>query len=365
MWLVSATSQPVALERMQCSLARLHLLPSSAMCNFARAHYATPHRTTPQNTTPRHATSRRTTPRNTTPHHTTPHHTTPHHTTPHHTTPHHTTPHHTTPHHTTPHPEYSPALPMGWVPGAKPRMTGPGRHPMGGVLTVSGVRTPPCQTPPSRSPRPPSTGCQGSGKGQRPLERTADPASPSSPLARPPCTQGPQRSSGTRLPRAERPHATCHRPCAPAGAPTLPVTPLPCPSAPPPTSSLAASSVEAPTLTWGDAAGPERVCGVCEWVREGKSVDTVRRNGRTCCRVAAKMPPTTGEGSPQPPGMGGVAPLVERFEATPPLRAHHLVPDFVWVHRNVFAGFQEYFNFAQPLWAPVRLDTLVKVSNIL
>ena len=27
-----------------------------------------------------------------------------------------------------------------------------------------------------------------------------------------------------------------------------------------------------------------------------------------------------GEGSPQPPGMGGVAPLEERFEATPPLR---------------------------------------------
>ena len=67
-----------------------------------------------------------TTPHHTTPHHTTPHHTTPHHTTPHHTTPHHTTPHHTTPHHTTPHPEYSPALPTGWVPGAKPRTTGPG-----------------------------------------------------------------------------------------------------------------------------------------------------------------------------------------------------------------------------------------------
>ena len=29
----------------------------------------------------------------------------------------------------------------------------------------------------------------------------------------------------------------------------------------------------------------------------------------------------TGEGSPQPPGMGGVAPLVEGFEATPPLRS--------------------------------------------
>ena len=83
-------------------------------------------------------------------------------------------------------------------------------------------------------------------------------------------------------------------------------------------------------------------------------MDTVRRNGRTCCQVAAKMPPTTGKGPPQPPGIGGVAPLVERFEATPPLRACHLVPDFVWVHRNVNAWFQEYINFAHRLGAPVR-----------
>ena len=91
-----------------------------------------------------------------------------------------------------------------------------------------------------------------------------------------------------------------------------------------------------------------------EWVREGKSVDTVRRNGRICCKVVAKMPPTTGRGPPPPPGMGGVAPLVERVEATLLLRARHLVPDFVWVHKNVNAWFQEDFNSAQPLWAPVR-----------
>ena len=76
------------------------------------------------------------------------------------------------------------------------------------------------------------------------------------------------------------------------------------------------------------------------------------------------MPPTTGKGPPQAPGMGGVPPLVERFEATPPLRAPHLVPDFVWVHKNVNAWFQEYVNFALPLWAPVRQDARVKVSNI-
>ena len=43
-----------------------------------------------------------------------------------HTTTEPSTPHYTTPYHTTPHPEYSLALPTGWVPGAKPRTTGPG-----------------------------------------------------------------------------------------------------------------------------------------------------------------------------------------------------------------------------------------------
>ena len=63
-------------------------------------------------------------------------------------------------------------------------------------------------------------------------------------------------------------------------------------------------------------------------------------------RWQLKCLPRRGRGPHNPPRMGGVAPLVERFEATPPLRARHLVPDFVWVHRNVLAWFQEYFNFA-------------------
>ena len=73
---------------------------------------------------------------------------------------------------------------MGWVPGAKPHTTGPGHHPMGGVLIVSGVRTPQCQTPPLGSPRPPSTGCLGSGIGYRPLVRTVGIASRSPQRAR-------------------------------------------------------------------------------------------------------------------------------------------------------------------------------------
>ena len=43
------------------------------------------------------------------------------------------------------------------------------------------------------------------------------------------------------------------------------------------------------------------------------------------CRWAAGATLPKGEESPQPPGMGGVAPLVERFEATPPLRRPDLV----------------------------------------
>ena len=35
---------------------------------------------------------------------------------------------------------------------------------------------------------------------------------------------------------------------------------------------------------------------------------------------AAKAKLWKGEGTPQPPGMGGVTPLAKRFEAMPPLR---------------------------------------------
>ena len=39
---------------------------------------------------------------------------------------------------------------------------------------------------------------------------------------------------------------------------------------------------------------------------------------------AGRNPPKKGHGSAQPPGTVGVAPLVERFQATPPLRAVNL-----------------------------------------
>ena len=44
---------------------------------------------------------------------------------------------------------------------------------------------------------------------------------------------------------------------------------------------------------------------------------------------ARQNPPEKGQGSPQPPRMGGVAPLVEWFEATPPLRGPAL--DMLWM----------------------------------
>ena len=128
-------------------------------------HNTTQHDTTQHNTTRHKTTQHNTTQGNTTQHNTTRHNTRQHNTTQGNMTQHNTTQGNTTQHNTT-QPEYSPALPMSWVPGAKPRTTGPGHHPMGGVLTVSGVRTPQCQTPPPRSPRPPSTGLQGSGNGQ-------------------------------------------------------------------------------------------------------------------------------------------------------------------------------------------------------
>ena len=116
--------------------------------------------------------------------------------------------------------EYSPVVPMGWVPGAKPRTTGPGHRPTGGVLTVSGVRTPRCQTSPPGSPRPPSTGRLGFGNGQRPIRRTASKAFPSSPrtYARP--NTPPPPASATMPPAA-----------APANPPPLPPVPTftPCP----------------------------------------------------------------------------------------------------------------------------------------
>ena len=70
------------------------------------------------------------------------------------TQPHPTPPHPTPPHHTLSTPQLYP-----WA-GCRVRSPAPrgGHHPMGGVLTVSGVRTPQCQTPPPGSPRPPSTG---------------------------------------------------------------------------------------------------------------------------------------------------------------------------------------------------------------
>ena len=217
-----------------------------------------------------HTTPHHTTPHHTTPHHTTPHHTTPHHTTPHHTTPHHTTPHHTTPHHTTPHPEYSPALPMGWVPGAKPPTTGPGHHPQGWCTNSVGcTHTPTQNTTPNGARGPLVPAARALGKDQQSLERTAGTTSPSSPPQRPcPTHRGPLQSPGMRPPRAL---ASAPPTAAPARAPVppsmrlpqapppntgptpdggpcpnTPCHPPPMPNAPPPATGMAASDEEAP-----------------------------------------------------------------------------------------------------------------------
>ena len=89
-----------------------------------------------------------------------------------------------------------------------------------------------------RDPAAPSTGRFGPGNGQRPLARTADLASPSSPPYAPAHTPGPQWSPRMRPPRAP---ASTPPAAAPASAPLPPhalpppIAPchLPCPVTPP------------------------------------------------------------------------------------------------------------------------------------
>ena len=154
---------------------------STALHNTTQ-HYTTRHDTTRHDTTrhdtTRHDTTRRDATRRDATLHTTPHHTTPHHTTPHHTTPHHTTPHHTTPHHTLSTPQL--------YPRAGCRVRSPGRQGRGTANrqctnSVGCVHAPVPSTIPG-DPAAPSTGRLGPGSGQRPLVRTADLASPSSPF---------------------------------------------------------------------------------------------------------------------------------------------------------------------------------------
>ena len=61
-----------------------------------------------------------------------------------------------------------------------------------------------------------------------------------------------------------------------------------------------------------------------------------------------------GKGPRCPPGMGGVAPLVEWFEAVAPLQTtHYAQPPFVFV--------LSFCPATRSLQAPVRLDALVMV----
>ena len=89
-----------------------------------------------------------------------------HNTTQHNTTQHNTTQHNTTQHNTT-QPEYSPALPTGWVPGAKPRMTGSGTANRRCTNRVGRAHVPEPSAIP-RDPAAPSTGRLDPRNGQQP-----------------------------------------------------------------------------------------------------------------------------------------------------------------------------------------------------
>ena len=181
----------------------------------ARARNAAQH-----NTTQHSATQHNTTQHNTTRHNTTQHNATQHNTTQHNTTQHNTTQHNTTQHSTAQHNTLSTPQRYPW---AGCRVRSPGRQ---GPGTANGQCTNsvgcvhalvPSTIP--RDPAAPSTGRLGPGNGQRPLLRTADLASPSSP---------PQHARPHTGPSVEPRHAP---PCAPASAAPA-RAPLPPPSHP-------------------------------------------------------------------------------------------------------------------------------------
>ena len=176
---------------------------------------------------------------------------------------------------------------MGWVLGAKPRSTGPGRHPLGGVPTVSGVRTPHYQNQPrgSRGPLVPAAWALGtaSDPGQG---RLAQPPPPL-PHIRPPYTRAPPLHPSTRPPpcasAAAPPPTPLRPPIAPYSAHRRPPSPAPLPAAaraleplvaPPPQAPLPRTLPQLwPPATWSppywgfsSAAGPEQVCEVGVWV---------------------------------------------------------------------------------------------------
>ena len=75
------------------------------------------------------------------------------------------------------------------------------------------------------------------------------------------------------------------------------------------------------------------------------------------CRLAAGVQHLKGEGSPQTPGMGGVAPLEERFEATPPLRGPVMALSWdceMGKKTNYVSTRNMDLNMNAPPWAPVR-----------
>ena len=163
-------------------------------------------------------------------------HSTQHNTTQHNITQHNTTQHNTTQHNTTQHTEYSPALLMGWVPGAKPPTTGPGHHPNGWCTNSVGcTRAPAPSTTPEGAHGPLVPAARAPGTDQRSLERTAGTASPSI---------SPQRLCPTH--RALCPNSIPHTPMQHSVPPMhylprpLPATsPAHCPPPPPPSPALA------------------------------------------------------------------------------------------------------------------------------
>ena len=98
----------------------------------------------------------------------------------------------------------------------------------------------------------------------------------------------------------------------------------PCPPPPPPAlpNALTAAAGELARAPSYDATAPGRWHLPHAALHPPPPPATELLSGALCWAEPSRRGVGAPASPPPPPGMGGVAPLVERFEATPPLRDH-------------------------------------------
>ena len=264
-------AQDLSLSHFHTAGSAQHSTAQHSTARHSTAQHSTAQHSTAQHSTARHGTAQHSTAQSTAQHSTAQHSTAQRsaaqHSTEHSTTQRSTAQHSTAQHSTTQHSALS--TPQ-FYPRAGCRVRSPGRQGPGTanrqcINSVGCVHVPVPSTIP-RDPAAPSTGRPGPGNGQRPLARTADLASPSSPPNTPAHTRGPQQSPAMRPPQ---------RPCLCPPRRRSRSQPPPCPESSsclcpfPPPHRLAAPGRRASRAphrrpaAWvqgsGDEAGPEQV----------------------------------------------------------------------------------------------------------